>query len=75
MMSLCIQLDLECAAICSAAAQLMSLGSERAIEICKICADICDTCGEECGSHDNTHCQECSEACKNCAIECRKMAA
>ena len=43
MMSLCIQLDMECAAICFAAAQLMSLASEKANEICKICADICET--------------------------------
>ena len=40
MMAKCIQLDMECAAICYAAAQLMSLGSEKAKDICRICADI-----------------------------------
>jgi len=75
MMAKCIQLDMECAAICYAAAQLMSVGSEKAKEICSICADICEACGNECGNHQSEHCQECSKACKQCAEECRKMAA
>jgi UDP:flavonoid glycosyltransferase YjiC (YdhE family) len=47
MMARCIQLDIECAAICYAAAQVMSLGSEKAKEFCRICADICEQCGNE----------------------------
>ncbi len=34
MMASCIQLDMECAILCYAAAQLMSLGSAKAIDIC-----------------------------------------
>ena len=75
MMARCIQLDLECAAICYAAAQLMSVGSDKAKQICMICADICEACGDECGKHETEHCQECAKACKQCAEECRKMAA
>jgi hypothetical protein len=75
MMAKCIQLDMECAAICYAAAQLMSLGSEKAKDICRMCADICEACGNECGKHQTEHCQECSKACKQCAEECRMMAA
>ena len=75
MMAGCIRMDMECAAICYAAAQLMSLGSERAKEICRICADICEACGAECSQHHTEHCQECAAACKACAEECRKMAA
>ena len=75
MMAHCIQLDMECAAICEAAAQLMSLGSERAQDICSICAAICEACGAECRKHSHMeHCQECAEACLHCAAECRKMA-
>jgi hypothetical protein len=74
MMAGCIQLDMECAAICYASAQLMSLGSEKVKEICRICADICEACSKECGKHDNEHCKECSEACSQCAQECRKVA-
>lgn len=71
----CIQLDMECAAVCYAAAQVMSLQGKTAKEICKVCAIICDACGEECSKHDMAHCQQCAEACKHCAEECRKMAA
>jgi len=73
MMAGCIQLDMECAAICTAAAQLMSLGSSHASRLCIICADICDACAAECSKHDHEHCRECAQACKACADECRKM--
>ncbi len=72
-MARCIQLDMECAAICTAAAQLMSMGSNRASEICRICADICTECGDECGKHESVHCRECAEICHRCAEECRRM--
>ncbi len=74
-MARCIQLDMECAAVCYASAQLMSLQSSRAMDICRICADICEACGAECGKHHTEHCQECARVCKECATECRKMAA
>ena len=75
MMAKCIQLDMECAVICYAAAQLMSLGSDKAKEVCKICVDICEVCSNECSNHHNEHCQECLQACMQCAEECRKMIA
>lgn len=74
-MSKCIQLDMECSALCYASAQLMSLGSDKAKDLCKICATACDDCTAECSKHENEHCKECAEACKQCAAECRKMAA
>jgi len=74
MMARCIQLDMECAALCYASAQLMSLGSSKAEEMCRICAEMCDECGRECGKHKNEHCQECAEICHRCAEECRRMA-
>jgi len=75
MMARCIQLDMECASLCYAAAQLMSLGSDKAKELCQLCAHLSEACGAECGKHKTEHCQECSQACKQCAEECRKMAA
>lgn len=75
MMRRCIQLDMECAAICDAAAQLMSLGSDSAKEICHILVGICEECAHECGKHENEHCHECAEACTQCALECSAMAA
>lgn len=74
-MARCIQLDMECAAVCYSAAQLMSLGSGRAEDYCRMCAELCHECALECGKHDNEHCQECALACQECARECMQMAA
>ena len=74
MIARCIQLDMECAALCYAAAQVMSMGGENAMELCRICADACFACAEECAKHNTEHCRECAEACRKCAEECRKMA-
>lgn len=75
MMARCIQLDMECAAICYTVAKLMSLDSDKAGAICNICAAICEACGNECSLHDNEHCRRCADACKVCVEQCKKMAA
>jgi hypothetical protein len=75
MMSKCIQSDMECAAICYASAQAMSLGSERSKELCKLCAQACIDCANECSHHNAKHCQECADACRKCATECNNIAA
>jgi len=70
----CIQLDRECAAICFAAANLMSIGGEHAAHLLEECAEICDACAVECDKHSNlVHCKKCAEACRKCAKECRAM--
>ncbi|MCP3738929.1 four-helix bundle copper-binding protein [Rossellomorea sp. BNER] len=74
-MAKCIELDRECAEICSYAVCAMQRSSIFAKQICALCAEICDACGTECKSHDHQHCQDCAEACFRCAEECRKMAA
>jgi hypothetical protein len=73
MMARCIQLDMECAAICTATAQLLSLGSPHATALAKICADACAACATECSKHTNEHCKECAEACKICAEACKNI--
>ena len=74
MMARCIQLDMECAAMCYTAAKLMSLGSAKAKDLCRLCAEMCRECGNECGRHEHMkHCQECAEACHACADECARM--
>lgn len=75
MMAGCIALDMQCATMCYASAQLMSMGSSHAKELCAICAKICEACGNECAKHNTEHCQECARICKSCARECQKMAA
>jgi hypothetical protein len=74
-MAKCISLDIDCAAICRLAAGYMARGSRFSMELCQVCALICEACGEECAKHLAGHCQECAEACRNCAEECRSVAA
>ncbi|QGU09841.1 four-helix bundle copper-binding protein [Leclercia sp. J807] len=75
MMRECIKLDMQCANICRLAAQFMTLNSDSSQALCRLCADVCQKCGDECGKHEHDHCQECSRACHHCAEQCRKMAA
>jgi hypothetical protein len=74
-MARCIQLDIDCAAICRLAAGYMARGSEFAGAICEVCAEVCDVCAQECAKHSKMeHCRQCAEACKRSAEECRRMA-
>lgn len=74
MMARCIALDIECARICRLAGASMASGSEFAKDVCRLCAMICQACGDECAKHQMDHCQECAQACHRCADECRRMA-
>jgi len=77
MMAKCIQSDMECAALCRSAAELMSLGSNYSKELCKICADACNACADECEKHAEMgmeHCKECAEVCRRCAEACEQFA-
>jgi hypothetical protein len=69
----CIQHDMECAALCYATAQLLSLESKHAAAIAKLCAALCEECATECGKHENEHCKECASACKECSIACMSI--
>ena len=72
----CIQLERQCAVICFAAAQLMSIGGEHASHLCNECAEICEACAVECEKHSHhDHCKKCAEACRKCSKECRSMIA
>lgn len=74
MMSACIALDIDCAAICRLAAGFMARGSDMAGYLCQTCAEVCQACGDECAKHQMAHCQECARACRACADQCRQMA-
>ncbi len=73
MMSHCAQLNMDCAAVCIAAAQLMSIGSKSSKKICQLCAEICKQCMNECVKHDNEHCIECAQTCQTCIEECENI--
>ncbi|RUQ81007.1 four-helix bundle copper-binding protein [Legionella septentrionalis] len=71
----CIKLDIDCTDICILTAKLLARGSEFALPVSLLCADICKTCGDECSKHqDMEHCKRCAEACYRCEAECRKIA-
>ncbi len=74
-MARCIALDMDCAAVCELAAAAMARGSENAHALCRLCAQICELCGDECGKHDMSHCQTCAQECRACAAECLRMQA
>jgi hypothetical protein len=75
MLARCIQLDLDCAAICRLAVGYMGRGSELVGLVCEACADACDACAQECEKHSAMeHCRQCAQACRRCAEECRRMA-
>ncbi len=69
----CIRTDLDCAALCRLAVELMARGSEFATQTCQLCAQACDRCAEICEQHTDEHCRACAAACRKCAAECRRM--
>lgn len=70
----CIRTDLDCAAACRLAVELMARGSAFAMQACRLCAEICERCAEICEKHaEHQHCRECAAACRKCAEECRRM--
>jgi hypothetical protein len=72
-MARCVALDIDCAAICRLAVGYMARGSRFARQLCQVCAEVCEACGEECAKHPHDHCQACAQACVDCARECRRM--
>jgi hypothetical protein len=78
MLKTCIQLDLECAVICNAAATVMSMEGRFSDQLCRVCADICNACADECekhAQHGMEHCRRCADMCRKCATACEEMAA
>lgn len=74
MMVHCIAQDMDCAALCQLAAAAMARNSEHAKAICALCAEVCQSCGDECAKHPHDHCQACARDCHACAKACRAMA-
>jgi len=74
MMTACIRLDNDCAAVCRLAATFLIQRSSFDADVYRLCAAICNSCGTECAKHKPDHCQRCAEACRRCADECSRMA-
>ncbi|WP_391570438.1 four-helix bundle copper-binding protein [Pseudobythopirellula maris] len=71
----CPKCCLECAAICRACVEAMAIGGKHAGAFCKLCAEVCQYCADQCGAHDHDHCQKCAESCRRCAESCQAVAA
>lgn len=48
----------------------MSPGS---IELCRLCAELFETCADEYVKHDNLHYEECAEESRICVDACRNI--
>lgn len=72
MLTKCISLDMDCAAICTLTASLIARGSEHGKHLLKECAEVCNACADECEKHADhmEHCKKCAEACRACATAC-----
>lgn len=68
-----LRLILSCSELCQAAARLMMIGTEHHRQICRVCAEVCKECEEDCARLGDM--ESCVEACRRCAESCRKMAA
>lgn len=76
MLTHCIRLDIDCSAICQSLMGFVARSSDHADHLLNECAEICDTCAEECRKHEHMeHCRRCAEACVTCADLCRSSVA
>ncbi len=71
MMVKCIQLDRDCADICTLTARFVARNSPHAPHVMRECIEICRACAAECAKHDDEHCQKCAEKCQECADACQ----
>jgi hypothetical protein len=74
----CIGLNLDCAALCRAAGDVIARQSEPDPAVLRAtreaCAAACAACGAECASHADMHehCKVCAESCQRCEDACRR---
>jgi hypothetical protein len=74
MLTQCIKLNDDCAAVCLLAMNAMVSGSGFADKICSLCAEICTACAVECEKHSHMeHCARCAVQCRKCASACTSM--
>lgn len=71
-----IRLLLDCADMCETTAHYLLRGSSFHERICRLCADVCRQCGENCGqlAGDDELLKRCAELCRRCGGSCERMA-
>src|SRR5690606_7137629 len=77
----CIRTNLDCADVCESTARVLSRQAgwnpANARVMLEACAQLCRSCGDECGQHAemHEHCKVCAEACKRCEDACNQLLA
>ena len=71
----CARTCLDCAVVCQALVTLLARESRFYRAFCRLCADICEACANECAKFDVDHCRVCAETRRRCTTECRRLAA
>lgn len=75
----CIQLDLDCATICTATAQVLSRPAPNGDvwrRLLETCARACLACATECETHTRSkHCMTCADTCRRCEMACQQLLA
>ena len=71
-----LQLLLDCAQICGTSADFMLRISRFHPDTCRVCAEICRACGQNCSqmADGDATMQACATACERCAQSCESMA-
>lgn len=71
-----IRLLMDCAQMCTTAADYMARGSSLHDRTCVLCSEICRLCAESCDQiqGDNQLVKQCAEMCRRCADSCERMA-
>jgi hypothetical protein len=65
------RLMIACAETCRAAAAVMMARLPGHSELCRICAQVCWRCAEDCESMDDM--AACAAVCRTCAAHCHHM--
>jgi hypothetical protein len=69
-MARCIELTRECAEVCQLASSMIARDSENIDKYLRLCAEIAETCANECKKHDYEFCEKCAQVCNTCASMC-----
>ena len=69
-----IMLLLNCAEIAAACVSFMAGKSPFHVQLCGLCAEICEKCAKECESFDDEIMKKCAAVCRKCVEFCKSHA-
>jgi hypothetical protein len=65
------RLMMSCAQLCQTTADFMLSHSPYHVDLCALCAEVCDACAQSCQAVGGL--QDCAEVCRSCAESCRQV--